>query len=116
MAVSEEEFYEVALSFPNTLRKTSYGNPSVFAGRKFFTRLRSEDNSIVWFVTSLDERDTLLELDPEIYHITDHYKNYKAVLVRLSQVDKTTLHKMLEQCWRRIALKRDIKTYDEAKK
>ena len=28
------------------------------------------------FVGSIDERDMLIEADPALFHITDHYKNY----------------------------------------
>ena len=54
----------IALSFPGVEEGTSYGKPSFLLAKKFFTRLRSEDNSLVLFVGSIDERDMLLESDP----------------------------------------------------
>src|SRR4051812_20329233 len=103
MPVSEAQFRKVALSFPGAHEKSSYGQPAIFIAKKFFTRRRAEDDSILWFVDSIDERDNLIEMDPETYFITDHYRNYATVLVRLSRIDTAMLHKMLERRWRDIA-------------
>ena len=35
----------------------------------------------------IDERDMRMEAAPDIYFITDHYKAWPAVLVRLAQVE-----------------------------
>lgn len=110
--VSEVELRRIALSFPATSEGTSYGKPSFLVSQKFFTRLRSEDNSLVLVVGSIDERDMLLESDPALFHITDHYRNYPAVLARRSVIDAATLHGMLERRWRVLAPKKLVKEYD----
>ncbi|MGZ5924910.1 MAG: hypothetical protein ACXWK2_10100, partial [Rhizomicrobium sp.] len=79
-----------------------------------FTRLRDQDDSIVWIVGSIDERDHMLEMDSKTYFITEHYRDYPAVLVRTSRIDQTMLKKMLERRWRAIAPKKLIKAIDEA--
>ncbi|MBV9045901.1 MAG: MmcQ/YjbR family DNA-binding protein [Alphaproteobacteria bacterium] len=114
MAITEKQFKKVALSFPEAHEKTSYGNPAIFIAKKFFTRLRPEDDGIVWIVDSIDERDSLLEMDPKTYFITDHYKNYPSVLVRISRITLPMLHKMLERRWRAIAPKKLLKAVDDA--
>lgn len=96
----------IALSFPSVVEGTSYGKPSFLLEKKFFTRLRSEDNSVVVIVGSMDERDMLLESDPKTFHITNHYKDYPSVLVRMEQADAEVLRAMLERRWRAIAPKR----------
>ena len=114
MPITKAQFKKVALSFPEAHEKRSYGNEAMFIAKKFFTRLRPEDNGIVWIVDSIDERDSLLELDPNTYFITDHYKDHPSVLVRISQIDTTMLRRMLERRWRAVAPKKLIKTTDEA--
>jgi hypothetical protein len=114
MAITAAQFKKVALSFPEAHEKSSHGSPSIFIAKKFFTRLRREDDGIVWIVDSIDERDVLLEMDPKTYFITDHYKDYPAVLVRIGRVTETMLHKMLERRWRVIAPKKLIKAVDQA--
>jgi hypothetical protein len=112
MALTRAQFTRIALSFPDALEKTSYGNPSIFIAKKFFTRWRKEENSIVWIVDSIDERDHLLEIDPRTYFITPHYKDYPGVLVRAERIDAAMLKKMLERRWRKVASKTLIKKID----
>lgn len=114
MAISKADLRKIALSFPESSEKPSYGKPSFFIAKKFFTRLRDEDASIVWIVGSIDERDHLLEMDPKTYFITDHYRDYPAVLVRIARIDKTMLRKMLERRFRAIAPKKVLKEMDAA--
>jgi hypothetical protein len=114
MAISKADLRKIALSFPEANEKPSYGKPSFFIAKKFFTRLRDEDASIVWIVGSIDERDHLLEMDPKTYFITEHYRDYPSVLVRTARIDKTMLRKMLERRFRAIAPKKVLKEMDAA--
>jgi len=114
MAISKADLRRIALSFPEASEKLSYGKPSFFIAKKFFTRLRDEDASIVWIVGSIDERDHLLEMDPRTYFITDHYRDYPSVLVRIARIDKTILRKMLERRFRATAPKKVLKEMDAA--
>ena len=104
--VSKAQVKKIALSFPGAEEGTSYGYPSYKVAGKFFTRLRDEDDSLVMIVGSIDERDMLLEANPAVFHITDHYKNYPDVLVRIAKTDEKTLRGMLERRWRDIAPKK----------
>jgi hypothetical protein len=112
MAISKADLRKIALSFPQANEKPSYGKPSYFIAKKFFTRLRDEDASIVWIIGSIDERDHLIEMDPKTYFITEHYRDYPAVLVRTARIDKTMLRKMLERRFRAIAPKKVLKEMD----
>jgi hypothetical protein len=103
---SAADLKRIALSFPGVTEGTSYGNPSFLMLKKFFTRLRDEDNSIVLVVDSMDERDMLLESDPSTFHITDHYKNYPAVLASMEKIDAEQLRAMLERRWKKMAPKK----------
>jgi hypothetical protein len=115
MPITEAVLRKVALSFPQASEKPSYGKPAFFIAKKFFTRLRSEDDSIVWIVGSIDERDNLIELDPKTYFITEHYRDYPSVLVRIKRINEAMLRKMLERRWRAIAPKKLIKEIDDEK-
>ena len=114
MPITEAILRKVALSFPGAHEEPHYGQPSYKIEKKFFVRLRSEDASIVWMVDSIDERDALIEMDPKTYFITDHYKNYPSVLVRISRLNEAMLRKMLERRWRAIAPKKLLKAQEEA--
>jgi hypothetical protein len=111
--VTPAQFKKIALSFPETHEKPSYGSPAIFVAKKFFTRLRKEDNSAVLIVDGMEHRDMMLELDPRTYHITAHYKDYPAVLVRMERISPDELKIMLERRWRQIARKTLIREVDE---
>lgn len=111
--VTPAQLREIALSFPGVSEGSSYGKPSFLLVRKFFTRLRSEDDSVVLIVGSIDERDMLLESDPALFHITDHYRNYPAVLARMSKLDPATLRAMLDRRWRAMAPKKLVRSTED---
>jgi hypothetical protein len=52
-----------------------------------------------------DRREHLLELSPEAFFVTPHYKNYPGVIVRLSTVDQRQLRDLLVDAWRLVAPK-----------
>jgi hypothetical protein len=104
--VSKAQFEKIALSLAGVEKGRSYGHPSFVVGKKFFTRLRAEDNSVVLFVGSIDEREMLMEVEPNIFHVTAHYKDYPIVLARLDKIDAKTLRGMLGRYWQSIAPKK----------
>jgi hypothetical protein len=106
MSITKAQYKKIALSFPGGNEKPSYGKPSFFIDKSFFTRWRDEENSIVLIVDSIDERDMLLEADPKTFFVTEHYRNYPSVLAYASKIDAKTLHGMLERRWRKIAPKK----------
>jgi hypothetical protein len=109
MPVTPAQFRKIALSFPEAHEKSSYGHPAIFVAKKFFTRLRNQDASIVLIVGSIDEREMMIESDPKTFHVTDHYKDYPSVLVRIARIDEKTLRAMLERRWHQIAPKKLLK-------
>jgi len=97
---------KIVLSFPGVEEGSSYGKPAFLLGKKFFTRLRASDNAMVLLVDTIDERDMLLEAEPKLFFITDHYKNYPAVLAHLAKLDAVTLRSLLQRRWRQAAPKK----------
>ena len=53
MSLTKAQIKTIVLSFPGTLEKPSYGKPAFLVEKKFFTRLRAEDDSLVLFVGSM---------------------------------------------------------------
>ena len=47
-----------------------------------------------------EQRDALLAEAPETYYLTDHYRNYPVVLVRLSRIPINQLRDLLGAAWR----------------
>ena len=109
-----EEMEAVVMSFPGAERGVSYGRPSYKVAGKFFTRLRGEDESLVLMDVSFDEREMLMEAEPETFHITPHYKDYPSVLARMASLHPGSFRNFLDRRWRKIAPKKLVKERDAA--
>lgn len=110
--MTAEEMREICLSFPGVEEGTSYGRPSFLVNKKFFTRLRRDDDSVVLLEVGFDEREMLIEAEPQTFHFTAHYKDYPAVLARLSSLHPGSFRNFLERRWRKIAPKALVKARD----
>lgn len=110
-----DEVVKLGCEWPGVEPSTSYGTPSLKAFGKFLTRLRSEDDSLVLVGVTFDEREMLMEAEPQTFHITPHYKDYPSVLARLDSVDPGTVKSFFERRWRVVAPKRVVKQYDAEK-
>ena len=93
-----------AMSLPGVEQGTSYGTPALRVRKKLLVRLKEDGQSVVVMV-EFSDRDVLLELDPAAFYLTDHYRAYPAMLVRLGQVRRDLLEQLVEQAWRRYAPK-----------
>src|ERR1051326_9153767 len=81
---------QLALALPEVEEGTSYGTPAFKVRKKLFLRLREDGDSLVVKIDFL-KRDVLMNAEPETFYITDHYKNYPYILVRLSKVRQVVL-------------------------
>lgn len=89
----------LALELPGSEEGTSYGTPAFKVRKKLFARLREEGDVLVVKVDR-DERDALIESQPEVYFVIPHYENYGYVLVRLNIVERDHLREILTDSWR----------------
>jgi hypothetical protein len=95
---------KLAMKLPGVEQGTSYGTPALRVRKKFLARLK-EDGETMAIKIDFADRDVLLELDPTAFYLTDHYRPYPAVLVRLKRVRRDMLERLLEQAWRQQAPK-----------
>ena len=87
---------------PEVEESTSYGTPSLKVRGKFLTRLKEDGETIVLRV-DFDSRDAMMRVQPDVFYITDHYRDYPAVLVRLKAVSRSQLRELLADAWRLVA-------------
>lgn len=81
---------------------TSYGTTGFRVKGKFLARMWEDGETLV-VKCGDDERDFRLKSDPDVFFVTDHYRGYPAVLVRLPRVRETVLAEVLEEAWQRSA-------------
>jgi hypothetical protein len=109
MSLSAAKAREIALSFPGTEERLSYGTPAIFIGKTVFVRIGTrEPDTIQINTSSLEERDHLVAADPETFFITDHFKDYKAALARRSKLDAKTFRALLERRWSALTPKKTV--------
>ena len=66
---------------------------------------RSAEPGTLVVRASFEEREWLLDDAPETYYLTDYYRSYPLVLVRLSRIDRDALRDLLSVSWRLAAAK-----------
>ncbi len=99
----------VGLTLPDVEATTKYdGSPVLKLDGCFMAGLAThasvEPDTLVVRV-GCEEREWLIADAPETYYLTDYYRNYPLLLVRLSRVDRDALHDLLWVSWRLTSLK-----------
>ncbi|MDO9335718.1 MAG: MmcQ/YjbR family DNA-binding protein [Caulobacter sp.] len=113
--MTREEFDAIALSFPGAEAGSSYGKPAYKIDGKFFTRVRQDDDSAVLSCVDHDEREFLMEADPDTFHVTAHYKDYSMVLARLSGLEPEQARGFLARQFRKVAKKSVVKAWEASR-
>ena len=90
---------------------TSYGTRAIKVKGKLLVRLKEDDETIV-LKMSFVVRDLLLHEHPDVFFLTDHYRDWPMVLVRLKTVKKKQLAELLESAWRENAPPKLVREYD----
>ena len=98
-STSFERVREVGLALPDVEAATRYdGAPVLKVGGCFMAGLAmhpsAEPDTLIVRV-GVDERGYLLEDAPDTYYLTDCYRDYPGVLVRLSHIDREALRDLL---------------------
>jgi len=104
----------MARDFPGIEESTSYGTAALKVGGSLLTRLWEDGETLVVKTTFVD-RDLLLQSEPDVYFLTDHYRNYPYVLVHLPRIRASEMRDRLEEAWRRSASMKFIARLDGGK-
>jgi hypothetical protein len=98
----------IGRTLPDVEVTTSYGQPSLKVRGKMFACIASnksaEPDTLVVMMDFAD-RDALIEDDPDVYYLKDHYLNYPCVLVRLSRVRQDALRDLVIGAHRYVSAK-----------
>ena len=100
--VTYEDVRKIGLALPRVEDSTSYGTPALKVKGKLMARLKEDGETLV-VIIGFEERQKMLEADPRVFFITDHYLNYPSVLVRLPLVRRDVLRGLLKGAWERAA-------------
>ena len=86
MVVAIADARRFLLGLDNVVEGTSYGFPSFLMNGRFLARFRDDDTVLVLQIASIDDRDVLMQVNPDAFFFTEHYRNYPTVLIRLAKV------------------------------
>jgi hypothetical protein len=110
-----DDVVAIGLRFPGVEPGTSFGTPALRVRGKGICRLRTDPDALVLRVIDLEEREALLQGQPDVFFSTPHYDGHPYVLVRLEAVDPQDLAELLEDAWRIRAPKRVVADYDASR-
>ncbi|HLY57878.1 MAG TPA: MmcQ/YjbR family DNA-binding protein [Stellaceae bacterium] len=96
----------MALAWPGVEDSRSYGTPSLKVKGKFLTRIREDGDTLVVLEVPPEERELLIESDPAVFYVTDHYRDWPTVLVRLSAASPDIVESLLMRRWQAVAPKK----------
>ena len=105
MSLTRAEARKIALSVSGASEGLHFGKPAIFIGDEFLTRIHHKEEAVVILTGSLEMRDMMLEVEPKLFYIIEHYRKFPALLARLSQLDKKTLQDLLKPRLLRISEK-----------
>lgn len=108
-----EQLCKLGLALPEVVEDIWYRTPALKVRGKAFVRLKEDGESVVFLLESVEEQELLIEAQPDIYFITDHYRGYPAVLARLSALRTPECRVRLERAWRLKAPKTLVKQLDQ---
>ena len=94
----------MGLALPDVEAMTNWADVPVLRARGCFmaglASHRSAEPGTLVVRCAIDERERLLEDARDTYYVTDYYRPYPVVLVRLSHLNRDALRDLLSVSWR----------------
>ena len=89
-----ETVRRLALALPEVEEGTSYGTPAFKVKGKLFARLHQDGETLV-LRCDPELRPMLLAAEPELFTLTDHYRDYPWILLRFGLATEAKLAALL---------------------
>ena len=93
--ITRKEGWKIALSLPGTEEVLWFNKPAVFLHGQFLTKVHDKEEAMTFRVSSMEMRDMMLDAEPQLFYITDHYRNFPFVLARLSALTPKILRELV---------------------
>ena len=116
MPISRSDGWKIALAIPGTEDVLWFKKPAVFLHGQFLTKVHDKEDAMALRVSSMEMRDMMLEAEPKLFYITDHYRNFPFILARLAALTPKLLKEILAGRAAQLAEKPAKKARKPAKK
>jgi hypothetical protein len=93
--LSRAEARKIMLAMKGASEAPYFGKPAVFYAESFVGRVHDKEQAVALRVGTIEMRDVMLEAEPKLFYITDHYKPWPMLLARLSALNKTVLKELM---------------------
>jgi hypothetical protein len=103
----------LGLGLPGVEATVSWGQPTLKAHGKLWVWWSPHEDAPV-FKVPFEERDVLIEVEPDTFFFTPHYKGHPLILVRPEKLDLDWAKTNLVRVWRAQAPKRVLAAFDAA--
>ena len=112
MKITFDTVRKMGLRLPDVEESTAFGTPALKVCGQLLAcpaiNKSAEPGSIVVRI-AFDQRDELIAGDPDVYYLTDHYRPYPSVLVRLARIRPDALQDLLGMAWKFVTTKKSKK-------
>ena len=102
----------IGAALPDVEETITWGAPTLKVRGKMFVCMAShksaEPNTLV-VMMDFPDRDLLVEEEPAVYYLKEHYVNYPCVLVRLGEVNPDALSDLVTGAHRFVSARRPRK-------
>jgi len=102
----------LALSFPETEERETWGHPTFRVRDKMFATLDEAGTQMTVKATK-EAQAALVGSEPETFSVPAYVGQHGWVTARLDAVDPEELAELVEEAWRMTAPKRVIRAFDE---
>ncbi|MCB6179122.1 MmcQ/YjbR family DNA-binding protein [Rhodobacter sp. Har01] len=105
--------FALALDLPEVALAHPWGHEALKAHGKMWVWWSPFEDAAV-FRADRDEREMLMQADPDTFFLHPHYASHALVLVCAGRIDPAWVRPRLIRDWRNAAPKRWLKTWDAA--
>ena len=102
--VSYADLVKFAATLAGVEESTSYRTPALKVRAKLMARLW-EDGATVVLKSEWEDRERLIATWPEVFFLTEHYRNHPYVLMRLAAANRDLMQSAVEAAWKTMAPK-----------
>jgi hypothetical protein len=102
---------KIALSFPEVEESTGERISYSVRGKGFAWAARERDGGGLAVRVDGEEKELILDSNPDVYFTSPHYRGFPAVQIQLENIDREELLQRLEDAWLIQAPKRLAASY-----
>jgi hypothetical protein len=114
MPASLHDVRNIVMKMPDVVEGVCFGTPTFYLRSKLILRMKEDGETLV-VKRPIIQRDDLIEAEPSIFSVTDHYQKFPVILVSLPNINLVRLGQIISEAWLMCASKKQIAALNLAK-